>query len=76
MTTRSAILCCHLLFVLPLFARESTDVLVMRNGDHLTCEIKGLSGGVLYVGLPYVIETLSVDWSQVDTTWKASSYLL
>src|SRR5215470_510909 len=38
----------------------------MKNGDHLTCEIKGLNGGVLYVGLPYVIQTLSVDWSKVD----------
>ena len=37
----AAILCCYMLSALPLFARESTDVLVMRNGDHLTCEIKG-----------------------------------
>jgi hypothetical protein len=37
----------------------------MKNGDHLTCEIKGLNGGVLYVSLPYGIQTLSVDWSQV-----------
>jgi Protein of unknown function, DUF481 len=54
-----------LLFSLPLLARENTDVLIMKNGDHLTGEIKGLDAGVLYVGLPYVIQTLSVDWSQV-----------
>jgi len=54
-----------LLFSLPLFARDNTDVLIMKNGDHLTCQIKGLNSGVLYVGLPYVIETLSLDWSQV-----------
>ena len=36
MNIRAAILCSHLLFALPLFARESTDVIVMRNGDHLT----------------------------------------
>jgi hypothetical protein len=58
-------LCFFLLFSLPLFARENTDVIVMKNGDHLTGEIKGLDAGVLYVGLPYVIQTLSVDWSQV-----------
>ena len=62
MNIRAAILCSHLLLVLPLFARESTDVIVMRNGDHLTGEIKALNGGVLYVGLPYVVQTLSVDW--------------
>ena len=37
----------------------------MKNGDRFTCQIKGLNGGVLYVSLPYVIQTLSVDWSQV-----------
>jgi hypothetical protein len=65
MNIRAVILCSHLLLTLPLFARESTDVIVMRNGDHLTGEIKALNGGVLYVGLPYVVETLSVDWSKV-----------
>ncbi len=65
MNIRAAILCSHLLLALPLFARESTDVIVMRNGDHLTGQIKALNGGVLYVGLPYVVQTLSVDWSKV-----------
>lgn len=55
-----------LLFLsLPLFARENTDVIVMKNGDRLTGQIKGLGGGELYVGLGYVIQTLSVDWSKV-----------
>src|SRR5215469_7127986 len=61
----AAILFFRLVLALPIYAAPSTDVLVMKNGDHLTCQIKGLNGGVLYVGLPYVIETLSVDWSQV-----------
>ena len=58
-------MCFFLLFSLPLFARENTDVIILKNGDHLTGQIKGLYDGVLYVGLPYVIQTLSVDWSQV-----------
>jgi hypothetical protein len=61
----AVILCISLLFSLPLFGRENTDVLIMKNGDHLTGQIKGLGSGVLYFGLPYVIQTLSVDWSQV-----------
>jgi len=65
MNFRAVILCFFLVFVQTLFARESTDVIVMKNGDHLTCQIKGLGNGVLYVSLPYVIQTLSVDWSQV-----------
>jgi Protein of unknown function, DUF481 len=54
-----------LLSAVPLLARENTDVIIMKNGDHLTGQIKGLSSDVLYFGLPYVIQTLSVDWSQV-----------
>lgn len=39
---RAIILSCALLSLTPVFARESTDVIVMKNGDHITCEIKGL----------------------------------
>ncbi|HTV04169.1 MAG TPA: DUF481 domain-containing protein [Acidobacteriaceae bacterium] len=56
---------CILLVATPLFARTKTDVLIMNNGDHLTCEIKGLDAGVLYVSLDYVSGTTSVDWSKV-----------
>ncbi|WP_263365679.1 DUF481 domain-containing protein [Edaphobacter bradus] len=65
MNIRAVILCCHLALAVPLLARESTDVIVMKNGDRFTCQIKALNSGVLYVSLPYVIETLSVDWSKV-----------
>ena len=53
------------LFSSPLFARENTDVIVMKNGDRLTCEIKGLSAGVLSVKLSYVQGTIGLEWSQV-----------
>lgn len=65
MNMRVLILYSSLFLALPLFARENTDVIVMKNSDHLTGEIKGLDGGVLYLSLPYVIQTISVDWSQV-----------
>src|SRR5260370_30578190 len=54
-----------LLFSLPLFAQENRDVIVMKNGDRFTCEIKGLSAGVLSVKLSYVDGTIAVQWSQV-----------
>lgn len=53
------------LFAVPLLARDKTDVLVMRNGDRLTCEVKGLASGVLYVTFDYIDGTTSVDWSKV-----------
>jgi len=54
-----------LLLSLPLFAREKTDVIVMKNGDRLTCEIRGLSAGVLSVKLGYAQGTVGVEWAQV-----------
>jgi hypothetical protein len=55
-----------LVFASPLFARAKTDVLVMKNGDHMTCEVKGLDAGVLYVSFDYIDGTASVDWSKVE----------
>lgn len=60
------ILAACLLFCAQMMARESTDVIIMKNGDHLTGEIKGLSGGVLYFSLDYILGTSSVQWSKVD----------
>jgi Protein of unknown function, DUF481 len=65
MTLRAMILCSTLLFSTPLFAQGKSDVIVMKNGDRLTGEIKALGGGVLKVDLPYVDGSLSVQWSQV-----------
>ncbi len=64
MNLRAAVLM-SLILVAPLFAREKTDVLVMKNGDRLTCQIKGLDEGVLYVKFDYILGTSSVQWSKV-----------
>jgi hypothetical protein len=50
---------------LVLLARDKTDVMVMKNGDRMTCEVKGLDRGVLYVSFDYIDGTASVDWSKV-----------
>ncbi len=65
MNTRFVFLCVAFLLAVPLLAREKTDVLVMKNGDHMTCEVKGLDGGVLFVSFDYIDGTASVDWSKV-----------
>src|SRR5947209_8474607 len=58
-------LCWCFLLISPVCSQEKTDVIVMKNGDRMTCEIKGLEGGVLYLKLDYVDGTISVDWSKV-----------
>jgi hypothetical protein len=65
MTMRGIILSCIFFLVLPLFAFDSSDVIVMKNGDRLTGEIKGLNAGVLYVSMDYVLGTSSIQWAKV-----------
>jgi len=66
MKFRLILLCAAMFAASPLSARESTDVIVMNNGDRITCEIKGLRSNTLYISVPYVLGTLSVDWLRVD----------
>jgi hypothetical protein len=49
-----------------LHAGDKTDVLYMKNGDRMTCEIKSLNAGSLQVSLDYVEGTISVQWSKVQ----------
>ena len=65
MNIRAVIFTCMVLFPSSLFAREKTDVIVMKNGDRITCEIKGLSAGVLSIKLSYVEGIVGLEWAQV-----------
>jgi hypothetical protein len=61
---------------LPLLARNKTDVLVMKNGDRMTCAVKGLDAGVLYVDFDYIDGTASVDWSKVARLESTQLFLV
>ena len=65
-----------LVFALSAFPRDKTDVLIMKNGDHMTGEIKGLDSGVLYVSFDYVDGTSSVDWSKVARVESRQLFLV
>ena len=60
------VLCLALLAPVPLLAREKNDVIVMKNGDRITCEIKGLASDTLYINVDYILGTSSVEWIKVD----------
>lgn len=64
---RSGIPClaAHLVLATPGHAGDKTDVLYMRNGDRMTCEIKSLDAGALHVSVDYVDGTISVNWNKV-----------
>jgi hypothetical protein len=65
-----------LLAVSKLTAREKSDVIVMKNGDKITCEVKGLSSNTLYISVDYILNTLSVDWTKVDHIESKQMFLV
>ena len=66
MNLKAILLVADTLVANPLWAREKTDTIIMKNGDRITCEIKGLTSDTLYVSVSYILGTLSVDWKRVD----------
>jgi putative salt-induced outer membrane protein YdiY len=57
-------------------ARDKTDVLVMKNGDRITCQVKDLDAGVLRVDLDYVDGTISIDWRNVARLESSALFLV
>jgi len=49
-----------------LFARKKTDIVVLKNGDHLTGEIKQLDRGILKLSTDD-IGTINIEWVKVDS---------
>src|SRR5437762_3108924 len=48
------------------FAADKTDEVWLKNGDHLTGEIKRLERGVFYFKPAYVLDSIEIDWTKVD----------
>jgi hypothetical protein len=66
MKARILVLWLVLFLAMPLLGREKSDIIMMKNGDRITCEIKGLIADTLYISVDYILSTQSVDWSKVD----------
>jgi len=61
---------------LPLSARDKTDVIVMKNGDKITCEVKSLQSNTLYISVDYILNTISVDWTKVERVESKQLFLV
>ena len=48
-----------------LFGREKSDVIVMKNGDRITCEVKNIDSGSVYASVDYIDGTITIEWSKV-----------
>jgi putative salt-induced outer membrane protein YdiY len=42
------------------------DVVVLKNGDRITGEVKKLEHGLLYIDTPYTTDAIPVDWLHVE----------
>ena len=50
------------------------DLVMMKNGDRLTGEVKKLENGMLYVDLDYVSGSIGLDWKQVEKLQSTGMY--
>jgi hypothetical protein len=57
-------------------ARDKTDVIVLKNGDRITGEVKKLENGILDVDLDYVDGTLNIDWLKVERLESKALFLV
>jgi hypothetical protein len=65
-----------LLFVVTTLAKNVDDVVVLRNGDRLTGEIKGLQRGELRFKSDYMAEAVRLDWSKVQSIESKSTFMI
>jgi translation initiation factor IF-1 len=57
-------------------SRTKNDVVYMRNGDKITCEIKSLSQGQLTVKPDYTDASIVLDWTKVDRVVSAQQFVV
>ena len=65
--------CLLVLCAAPAYAKRK-DVVILKNGDHLTGEVKRLENGILYIDLDYVSGSVGLDWLQVETVKSTASF--
>ena len=66
----------NLLFVLTAIAKNVDDVVVLKNGDRMTGEIKGLQSGELRFKSDYMAEAVRLDWSRVERLESKSTFMI
>jgi hypothetical protein len=52
--------------ILPASAREKTDLVILKNGDHITCEVKSMERGMLTVKTD-PMSTVEIKWQEVKS---------
>ena len=58
------------------FAKHDDDVVVLKNGDRLTGEIKGMQRGELKIKADYMAEAVRLDWARVERLESKSTFII
>ena len=58
------------------FAKHDDDVVVLKNGDRLTGEIKGLQKGELRIKADYMAEAVRLDWARIERLESKSTFMI
>ena len=57
-------------------AKNVDDVVVLKNGDRLTGEIKGLQRGELRIKSDYMAEAVRLDWTKIERLESKSTFMI
>jgi putative salt-induced outer membrane protein YdiY len=57
-------------------AKNVDDVVVLKNGDRMTGEIKGLQSGELRFKSDYMAEAVRLDWTKVERIESKSTFMI
>src|SRR5207245_10302724 len=60
----------------PLFAKSKDDVVVMKNGDKFTGEIKNLQYGELVFKSSYMKDSVHLDWKEVESLQSKDTFIV
>lgn len=72
----SQIIFVGLVLALTAQAKNDDDVVVLKNGDRLTGEIKGLQRGELRIKADYMAEAVRLDWAKVESLQSKSTFMI
>ncbi len=72
----SALIVILMLLASPAFGKRKDDVVVMKNGDRFTGEIKSLKQGELVFKSDYMTDSVHLDWNRVERLESKDSYIV
>jgi len=58
------------------FASHNDDVVVLKNGDRMTGEIKGLQRGEFKIKADYMAEAVRLDWARIERIESKSTFII